>query len=402
MSLLSPQLLAALAVFLLVFRLAGRFREPLYLLFNLCVLASLLRSPQEGIALAAFLALGYGLVLLRFRAPRRRLIVPGSIVLLLAVFLLLKRYSVVAWLIPEQSLLAHSLRIIGLSYILFRLLSLVVDGVPEASGGPPGAVRYLNFLIGFPTLLAGPIQRYEDFSQQLETTFGKGMDRASVLTALQRLSTGLVKKFVVANLLALHLLPSLQSLREGSFQHAWLFLYVFTFYVYLDFSGYSDIAIGLGLLLGFRFPENFDAPLLSDNVGALWNRWHMSFSSWLRDYVFTPVSLALAQRSGGHLIVATIAGYTATMVLCGLWHDTSASFLAFGLMHAGGLILWKLYESALRKRLGRQTWLRYSNHPVTRSAGMLLTFHFFVLSMGFVALPFPFALSLIRKGLLLS
>ena len=204
-------------------------------------------------------------------------------------------------------------------------------------------------------LAAGPIQAYDDFIAQPEVP--PALTARQSLTFLERIASGLFKKFVLANYIDRLFLTGFHAhgpyfLLEMQFNYLW---------IYLDFSAYSDVAIGLGGLMGVATPENFNRPYMARNVIEFWERWHISLSQFIRRNLFIPIQLALVRRTDGRLpILSASVAFGVSFLLCGLWHSISLPWLAWGAFQALGLIVCNLYRHALTKRLGARasidTW----------------------------------------------
>jgi alginate O-acetyltransferase complex protein AlgI len=219
---------------------------------------------------------------------------------------------------------------IGISFFTFHAISYVVDvkrGDAEAQKGPIEAALYLLL---FPQLIAGPIIRYRWIAAQLKTRHVAVADAAY---GARRFVVGLAKKMLIANTVAV---PA-DALFSGDPAEltaglAWLAAVCYTLQIYFDFSGYSDMAVGLGRLFGFRFPENFRYPYAATSVQDFWRRWHISLSSWFRDYVYVPL--------GGNRVAPARVYLNLLVVffLCGLWHGARWTFVAWGLFHGAFLV----------------------------------------------------------------
>jgi len=229
---------------------------------------------------------------------------------------------------------------LGISFFMFSAISCLVDirRLPAAAGRPGLRVIAL-YLTLFPKLLTGPLIPFHEFIQ-LERKWGVTARR--ILSGIQRFILGLGKKVLVADILArtangIFSMPAEQL----DFSLAWIGLIAFTLQIYFDFSGYSDMAIGLGAIIGFDFSENFRYPYAARSIKEFWSRWHITLSRWLRDYVFLPLAyrmLALMKKER-YLAVrsehwAYIGATVLTMALCGLWHGASWLFMAWGLYYA--------------------------------------------------------------------
>ncbi|MBI3184887.1 MAG: MBOAT family protein [Myxococcales bacterium] len=253
---------------------------------------------------------------------------------------------------------------VGVSFIVFHVISLMVDAYRERI---PVRVTLLDsflYVAFFPQLVAGPILRAASFLPQLCAPPSPAAIDAS--RGLELIAFGLAKKVLLANLLATRLVdPVFEAPGMHSGLEALLAVYGYAAQIYCDFSGYTDIAIGSALLLGYRFPENFRAPYLAANPREFWHRWHISLSSWLRDYLFIPLGGSRGGRG------RTLLNLAVTMLLGGLWHGAGWTFVLWGALHGLGLIAHRLWsESALRPIQ------RLRQAPAWKALAIGLTFHF--------------------------
>jgi D-alanyl-lipoteichoic acid acyltransferase DltB (MBOAT superfamily) len=287
----------------------------------------------------------------------------------------------------EQSLATASpldVRWLGFSYVAFRLLHTIRD---RQSGRlpPVSLAEYIFYIIFFPALSAGPIDRIERFVADLRRPLQRSADDWG--EAGKRLVIGMFKKFALADTLAIIALNGTNALQVNATGWAWVILYAYAFQLYLDFSGYTDIAIGLGRLLGFKLPENFNAPYLKPNLTQFWNNWHMTLTQWFRAYFFNPVTRAM--RSGKKPLsipVIILITQIGTMVLIGLWHGVTLNFVIWGLCHGIGLFIHNRWSERTKTRFAALSpnWQKTLN-----VGGALLTFHFVILTWVFFALPEP-------------
>lgn len=271
----------------------------------------------------------------------------------------------------------NSIQWFGLSYILFRLIHTLLDwknGRLVTSTLP----QYFNYVLFFPTLSAGPIDRLDRFL--------KDYKKLSVNTALpddlliggKRILTGIFKKFVIADTLALISMNSTNILQVNNTPWLWLLLYAYAFQLFFDFAGYSDIAIGIGKIMGINVPENFDAPYLKQNLTLFWNSWHMTLTKWVQSYIFNPLSRKLRSSSPKlNPRVGLLIGQVVTMVFIGLWHGISTNFVIWGLWHALGLFVSNQLTSFFRKR----NWFTQTSGGkiFSRVIGTFLTFNYVAL-----------------------
>lgn len=230
---------------------------------------------------------------------------------------------------------------IGISFFTFQVLSYTIDVYRKQVEPQRSMVAFATYVSMFPQLVAGPIVRYADVAAQLEQ---RSVNWAGIGAGLQRFLVGLGKKVLLADSLA-QLVAFYQSNTEPSILFAWLSAIAFTLQIYLDFSGYSDMAIGLGRLFGFTFCENFNQPYLSKSITEFWRRWHISLGSWFRDYVYIPL--------GGNRVPRWrwIWNLTVVWALTGLWHGAAWNFVIWGLGFAVILTVEKLFLHRILKKL---------------------------------------------------
>jgi alginate O-acetyltransferase complex protein AlgI len=232
---------------------------------------------------------------------------------------------------------------IGISFYTFQAMSYVVDvfrGEVRAERNPINVALYIAL---FPQLIAGPIVRYVDIAAQIRE---RQVTVAGFAEGVQRFIIGLGKKMLIANSAAVvadvvFKIPA-NELGTGM---AWLGIVCYTLQIYFDFSGYSDMAIGLGLMFGFRFLENFNYPYIAKSLTEFWRRWHISLSTWFRDYLYIPLG---GNRAGPR---RTYANLLVVFFLCGLWHGASWNFVVWGLFHGAFLVLERLGLGRLLERI---------------------------------------------------
>ena len=222
---------------------------------------------------------------------------------------------------------------IGISFYTFQTMSYTIDVYRGDTKAQRNIVSFGAYVSLFPQLIAGPIVRYTDVERELET---RTHSVSLAYEGVRRFLIGLSKKILLANLFA-ELCDAFRASDEKSVLFYWLYAVGFTMLIYFDFSGYSDMAIGLGKIMGFRFPENFNYPYLSGSVTEFWRRWHMTLGTWFRDYVYIPL--------GGNRVPfgRWIFNIAVVWFLTGLWHGAAWNFVLWGLMFAVLLVLEKLF-----------------------------------------------------------
>lgn len=234
---------------------------------------------------------------------------------------------------------------IGISFFTFQKISYLVDVYRDTVSPARSAINYLLYVASFPQLIAGPIVRYHDVSKQIEE---RTHNVHIFFEGVCRFCIGLGKKVLIADPMGAVTRNVFRlDAAELSTGYAWLGIMCYAYQIYFDFSGYSDMAIGLGRMMGFRFLENFDRPYTSQNFTEFWRRWHISLSRWMRDYLYIPLGGNRGSKSRVYLNLWIV------FLLSGLWHGASWSFLVWGAFHGFFLMLDKLFWLRVSKRLGR-------------------------------------------------
>ena len=221
---------------------------------------------------------------------------------------------------------------IGISFYTFQILSYTVD-VYRGEPAQKNLIHLAAYVAMFPQLIAGPIVRYSDIAQQLEH---RSHSTALAAEGVRRFLIGLGKKILIANQLG-ELCSVFRASDEKSVLFYWLYAVAFALHIYFDFSGYSDMAIGLGKVFGFHFLENFNYPYISASITEFWRRWHMSLGTWFRDYVYIPLGGNRVGRARQLLNILVV------WMLTGFWHGAAWNFVVWGLMFAVLLIMEKLW-----------------------------------------------------------
>jgi alginate O-acetyltransferase complex protein AlgI len=356
--------------------------------------------PPELIKVILFLGLvSLIAIILAWIVPGRRLPAVLAVLLILGIFIVLKTDSLAQLTSVllrtangQSALLATGLdlRWLGYSYLALRLIHVLRDfqsgKLPDYSLG-----EFITYVIFFPALTAGPIDRSQRFISDLrhhdESEVSVQRDPNLLIEGGQRVLLGIFKKFVLADGLALIALNGQNALQTSSALWTWILLYAYALRIFFDFAGYTDIAIGLGRMAGIRLPENFDRPYFKTNLTAFWNSWHITLAQWFRAYFFNPLTRAL--RSQPRKLPAWIVilfSQISTMLLIGLWHGVTWNFAVWGIWHGAGLFIHNRWLDWARPRMA---WLEV--YPVWRRASQIaswfLTFNYVALGWVWFALP---------------
>ena len=260
---------------------------------------------------------------------------------------------------------------VGISFFTFQAMSYTIDVYRkrvEVDMSPVGMLDFFVYIAFFPQLVAGPIVRARTFIPQLRDRLVKTVEDNHLAFSL--ILGGLFKKVVLSSYLQNHIVDKvLQTPLNHSPLEILLAIYAFSVQIYCDLSGYSDIAIGVALLMGFRFPDNFNSPYRAVSITDFWRRWHITLSSWLRDYLYIP--LGGNRRGRGR----TYINLMLTMLLGGLWHGASLSFVVWGGLHGIGLAVHKVWSEFKEKHnINFSDSQFYSG--ISRVVSIIVTFHF--------------------------
>ncbi|MBI4819952.1 MAG: MBOAT family protein [Deltaproteobacteria bacterium] len=349
-------------------------RRALEAALNLVFIGWLLGQGGVALALVWLLFVKLAVVVLERSPALRAKVFVGSVVVVGLAFVTHKLDDR-----PSLALAQAWLGAVGFSYVALRTVD-VFRSVAEGRSPAPSILDLARYLFPFTMLAAGPIDAWDEFCARPYPP--PVLSRDEALQGAERIATGLFKKLVLAELVFGGFLDGfsgnwLEDLVEVQALYLW---------VYLDFSAYSDIAVGIGRFTGIHAPENFDRPLSARNLIEFWERWHISLSRFIRRNLFLPTQLGLARRSrGAHPLMNASLAYLLAFVLCGLWHGLTLRFLAWGAMHAVALVIVNAYRSALSARLGRIGLKRYMEDARIRFVSRVVTFEFVALSLAMIA-----------------
>ncbi len=373
-----------------------------FLGFNFAFLAILMNG-SALIFLTVFLVISYALAA---AAQRWKAIHIGFFIFpLVLIFAVFKKY----YFPPLQPVYEHIPELIGLSYVIFRVLIIMLES--RNTGKLVNPLSYLNYSVSMLTFMSGPIQRYREFSEDMKRFKTFTLDKKETLSALARFMGGVIKVIYLAAAaqglqnyfmearkwktsmedfdfvpMTFHdplafsevLAPSL------GFGLASLFYLVF---LYFNFSGYTDMAIGLGRLLGFRLPENFKYPFAATSFLDFWTRWHISLSLWFRDYCFTPILKGMIKIGIKSPVIATLPAYFISFGLLGLWHGRTWPFILCGLMFAAASTANHSYRSVLKRVVTKETLTKLNESRFYQAFTSALTLFYISLAITGLWLP---------------
>lgn len=380
----SFQFLGFAAIAALIFNLsrALAWQNIVLLAVNLAFLSTFSRDPVALAPFAVFLAIGF----FGARAMQSQRWLPAFVpllVLVIAMFFWLKRYMFV----PAELLLHHTYVTIGVSYVFFRVLHLIIDARSPGLSTRISLLVYLNYVLNFTSLVSGPIQRYQDYAVT-QTAQRWRPDVIDFGLALERIVVGFFKVAIVSMLLshvqhqALDALSPTQAFSERLVSGV-VIAAIYPIYLYFNFSGYTDVVVGVARFFGIVLPENFNQPFSATNFINFWSRWHITLSNWLKTYVYNPLLIALMKHFPSRRVepYLGVLAFFVTFFLVGAWHGQTSMFLFFGVLQGGGVSVNKLYQIAMIRLLGRKGYMALCGNAVYVACARGLTFTFFAFSL---------------------
>ncbi len=345
----------------------------------LCLLS---HNVTSFLPLIGFLLLGYlGLVVLRHGGSKY---LAWSIILTIAVYVWLKKYT----FLPGAMLLHSAYFTLGLSYIFFRVLHLLIEAGESENAPPIGPYAYLLYTLNFTTLVSGPIERYDEFARDQFAEKPIALGQRLVGLQLERIIRGFFKVNVLAMLLhALQqdALAQMNPLFPVSLRviSAFKLSILYPFFLYANFSGYIDMVIAIARLMRVQLPENFDRPFSASSFIDFWSRWHITLSLWLKTYVYNPLLLTLMRRISSVSLepLLGVFSFFVTFFLVGIWHGRTSEFVLFGVLQGGGVAINKIWQLWMANRLGRKGYKSLAKNSVYIAFGRGLTFSWFAFTL---------------------
>ena len=369
MSFISPLFFLCLALAGIVFYLLpGRFRAIYLLALSYAFYAASSRLYLLLLIVASATSYGLGLGIARSRNENAKLgLMALGVAVIVGVIVAFKAAG--AWsgfLLP-----------LGLSYYSFKLISYLIEVYWDDDAVERDPILFFLFPAFFPQIVSGPIQRPGAFFSQMRDVMRRGADGEQITIGFGYILGGLMLKMIVADRLSAFI--DVVDARHNDFHDLIMLATVgcYTLQLYADFAGYTNIALGIGKIFGVEGPPNFKAPFAATDIQEMWRRWHMSLTTWVTDYLFTPLSMSLRDFGQTGLMICIVLN----MVVIGLWHGLTPNFLVFGLLHALFVTVTVLVNQRLRgKRKARESSTRNDKfvgapgHWTMALGGMILTF----------------------------
>lgn len=358
------------------------WRSVVLMAASIIFLGLLARNPIVFLPLLGFLLLGYiGLVLLE-RGWSRSFV--ASLLAVIFAYVWLKKYT----FLPNGIFLHSPYFTLGISYIFFRVLHLLIEARDNREKQHIGVGAYLLYALNFTTLVSGPIQHFDEFSKDQFASEPIPLGPRVIGLQLERIVRGFFKVNVLAMLFDAVRADALTQMSQPlplslKLFAAFRLVIVYPLFLYANFSGYIDIVIALARLMRVRLPENFDRPFSASSFLDFWNRWHMTLSNWLKTYVYNPLLLALMRRISS-LALQPFLGvfcFFVTFFLIGIWHGRTTEFVLFGVLQGGGVAVNKLWQLGLTSAMGRKGYKALAANPIYVAFGRGLTFSWFAFTL---------------------
>ncbi len=358
------------------------WRSSVLALASVVFLGLLARQPMVLVPLIGFLLLGYaGIALQR---PGRSKLMAASILIVSLAYIWLKKYT----FLPDSIFLKHPYFTLGLSYIFFRVLHVLIEAPDSEGEWRISLGAFLLYTLNFTTLVSGPIQRYDQFAQDQFAHQPLRLGAGVVALQLERIVRGFFKVNVLAALLDMVRVDALAEMWQPvpvSFKMlaAFRLAIVYPLFLFSNFSGYIDIVIALARLMRLHLPENFDRPFSASSFIDFWDRWHITLSAWLKSYVYNPLLLGLMRRVASRSAEQFVGVFSffVTFFLIGVWHGRTSAFIFFGVLQGGGVAINKLWQLALAGAFGRTRYRALAASPMYTAFSRGLTFSWFAFTL---------------------
>ncbi|OIK09956.1 D-alanyl-lipoteichoic acid biosynthesis protein DltB [Bacillus sp. MUM 116] len=260
---------------------------------------------------------------------------------------------------------------LGISYLTFKGVQMIMETRDGLIKNQVPIIRLLYFILFFPTISSGPIDRYRRFDKDLNEDLPRDEYKLFLYKGMNSIFLGFLYKFIIGYLIHHYIMAKLGYYGHGAFQHHLFYMYAYSLYLFFDFAGYSAFAIGVSYIMGVKTPENFNQPFISRNMKDFWNRWHMTLSFWFRDYVFMRFVFWMTKKKwikNRHII--SNLGYILLFLLMGFWHGLEIQYILYGIYHALLMVLYNSFEQFNKKH----HW--WPQNKFTHIVSVIITFHF--------------------------
>ena len=338
-------------------------------------------QPNHFINLVIFIVETYLLVLLGFHFRDKKS--TKYPIIFFASLLLIAAKTVVIWKVSIFGFL-------GVSYMTFKVLQIIFETYDGIIKEPIGLIDYLQFLLFFPTISSGPIDRSRRFVEDIHQTIPREEYVELLGTGLFRLLLGLVYKVVLSGLLylAMNHIPN-----RGLLFTTVSYMYLYTFYLFFDFAGYSLMAVGVSNIMGIQTPMNFNKPFLSIDIKDFWNRWHITLSTWLRDFIFSRIVMkSMRHKWFKTRLTTAMVAYMLNMIFMGFWHGLSWSYIIYGVYHGVLMAGFEWYQKKSK------FYKKYKQKTAYKVVSWFVTMHLVMIGLLiFSEKPYEFIVKLLTK-----
>jgi len=338
-------------------------------------------QPNHFINLVVFIVETYLLVRLGFHFREKKS--TKYPILFFASLLLIAAKTVIVW---KVSILGF----LGISYMTFKVLQIIFETYDGIIKEPVGLIDYLQFLLFFPTISSGPIDRSRRFMEDIHQTIPRAEYIELLGTGLFRLLLGLVYKVVLSSLLylAMNHIP-----HRGLLFTTVSYMYLYTFYLFFDFAGYSLMAVGVSNIMGIQTPMNFNKPFLSIDIKDFWNRWHITLSTWLRDFIFSRIVMkSMRHKWFKTRLTTAMVAFMLNMIFMGFWHGLSWSYIIYGVYHGVLMAGFEWYQKKSK------FYKKYKQKTAYKVVSWFVTIHLVMIGLLiFSGKPYEFIIKLLTK-----
>ncbi|MBM7644849.1 membrane protein involved in D-alanine export [Scopulibacillus daqui] len=321
-------------------------------------------KPPQAISLIIFVI--WQIIVIKAYLPIRKKNNPTSI------FYLAVALSIIPLVIVKFAPYFKSLSMVGflgISYLTFKAVQMIID-IRDGQLKEVSVYRFLRFLLFFPTFTSGPIDRYRRFEKDINHTPTQEEYRELLYRGINRIIQGFLYKFIIGYLINQHILMS-EYLKHDTFLSIVIYMYAYSMYLFFDFAGYSNFAIGVSYILGIKSPENFNKPFISRNIKDFWNRWHMTLSFWFRDYIFMRFVFTMTKKKViKNRYTISYIGIFLNFFVMGLWHGPYLHYIVYGLLHTLYFISFDIFE---RKNKKHKFW---PDNKFMHVVSVVITFNF--------------------------
>jgi membrane protein involved in D-alanine export len=265
----------------------------------------------------------------------------------------------------------HLIGFLGISYLTFKGTQMIMETRDGLIKNKIPIVQLLYFILFFPTISSGPIDRYRRFEKDLKAEISKEQYKILLYNGINKIFIGFLYKYIIGYSINHFFIINLPNITNNAFQEQLYYMYGYSLYLFFDFAGYSAFAIGVSYIMGIKSPENFNKPFISRNIKDFWNRWHLSLSFWFRDYVYMRFIFWVTKKKWiKNRNLSSNLGYILLFLLMGFWHGLAIQYILYGIYHAVIMVLYNSFEQFNKKH----KW--WKDNKFTKVVAIIITFHF--------------------------